>query len=201
MRVLDLANSCFIKTEKVIPYGRRNIIYYFIKFNHWNLKVCLVDTSFVIFIILKDLYFLKVNNINTKRRCKYYQIEQQRRQNNDTKVILISVLLTMSRFSPFSFVFTVDFEQVNAHWDYNHSREFPIAPPNVFLRNFCFIKIFMKVLMEKKEKVMDDNPKYMVSKTGLNMLCYAVLVSTDHCFTKIISTYSGMSEDLSDKFS
>ena len=59
----------------------------------------------------------------------------------------------------------------------------------------------MKVLMEKKEKVMDDNPKYIVSKTGLNMLCHAVLVSTDHCFTKKISTYSGMSEDLSDKFS
>ena len=55
--------------------------------------------------------------------------------------------------------------------------------------------------MEKKEKVMDDNPKYIVSKTGLNMLCHAVLVSTDHCFTKKISTYSGMSEDLSDKFS
>ena len=47
-------------------------------------------------------YMLKVNNRNTRPRCKY--------------VVRVSLLLTLNKFHPCSGVSILNFEQVNANW-------------------------------------------------------------------------------------
>ena len=49
----------------------------------------------------------------------------------------------------------------------------------------------MELLMENKGKVMDNylfNLKFIVSKTGLKMLCHVALICTIYCITGMICT-------------
>ena len=62
----------------------------------------------------------------------------------------------------------------------------------------------MELLMENKEKIMDDYlfvQKFVVSQTGLKMLYRTVLVSTIHCIIEMISNHYGMPGDSSDEVS
>ena len=107
-------------------------------------------------------------------------------------------------FTPCSDVCTVDFEQVNVHWDYIHSRSFSHGFTQSLFDNFFFSLIFMELLLENKRKVMDDylfNIKFTLSKTGLKMLCHGESISTIHCITEMIYAYPGMSGDLSGEIS
>ena len=60
----------------------------------------------------------------------------------------------------------------------------------------------MELLMENKEKVMDDylfNLKFMMSKTRLKIFYHVVLICTIHCIVEIIYSHCGVSGYLSDE--
>ena len=62
---------------------------------------------------------------------------------------------------------------------------------NFSWERLIFSKIFMELLMEKKEKIMDNylfNLKFIVSKTGLKTLCHVASISTIQFITDMICT-------------
>ena len=78
-------------------------------------------------------------------------------------------------------------QRINADCDYNH---FTVLP-KLFLRKVYFSKIFMELLMENKEKVMDNyllNLKFTVSKAGLKILCHVALICAIFCIADMICT-------------
>ena len=107
----------------------------------------------IIIIIPAGIYLLKVNNRNTKRRCQ----SVQRHQSNVTGVISIPVLLTLSRFHTLFLCFHCylrtgkDLRGLQLF-----QRLFSLLHPIFSYENFIFRKIFMELLTENEEKVMDD---------------------------------------------
>ena len=64
--------------------------------------------------------------------------------------------------------------------------------------------MFMELIIENKEEDMDGylfNLKFAVQKTGLEIFCDVVLISTIHFIIQIISIRCGMSEYLIDEVS
>ena len=108
-------------------------------------------------------------------------------------IILIVIIIIIT---------TIDFEQLNGHWDDNQFRDFCQCLTKSFLEKILFSeKIIEALLMENKEKVMDGylfNLKFTVSKTGLKMLCcfYFYYFCTIP-YTFMISTPFGTLRDLS----
>ena len=53
----------------------------------------------------------------TEQGVKSTQSQQYSYQNDVNDIVLMSLLMTLNRFAPFSMVYIVNLEQVNACWD------------------------------------------------------------------------------------
>ena len=83
----------------------------------------------------------------------------------------ICICYLWAEFIPCSGASTINFEQVNAHWNYDHSRDFSYCFTQSCLQKIVG-NIFMELLMLNKEKVMDNylfHLKFALSKVGLKI--------------------------------
>lgn len=55
--------------------------------------------------------------VETEQGVKSTQSQQYSYQNDVNDIVLMSLLMTLNRFAPFSMVYIVNLEQVNACWD------------------------------------------------------------------------------------
>ena len=67
-------------------------------------------------------YLFKVNHRNTRTRCEICSKLTIKTPERRHSFVLVSLLLTLNKFTPCSSVSIVNLEQVNAHWDNNALR-------------------------------------------------------------------------------